>query len=336
MACPSRRGFTLVELLVVIAIIGILIGLLLPAVQAAREAARRGQCSNHLRQLALAAQNSHDVHRKLPPGNLYTHPAQGPNWKWQCGLEVDWTNQYTGALSFLLPYYEQKPLFDQLESDRAAFGNIPLHDVDRPGTPWCDRAAGWGGTPPNTQFAKAKPGTLLCPSDRADAKSPCYVIVHPCSATYCNNLTLYAWHFGSAGDWLGRTNYVGSAGYFADTCATYDSFRGPFYNRSQVRLADIRDGTSNTIMFGELMGGDDPAQQQSYAWIGAGSIPTSWGLAPSATSGKTGWWQFTSYHPGVVQFSLCDGSVRNFSQTIDIQVFFRLSGIADGRVFQMP
>ena len=75
---PTSLGFTLVELLVVIAIIGILVALLLPAIQAAREAARRTQCTNHMKQLALAVQNYHDARKFLPPGAFST--ANRPGW----------------------------------------------------------------------------------------------------------------------------------------------------------------------------------------------------------------------------------------------------------------
>ena len=102
------KGFTLVELLVVITIIGILIALLLPAVQAAREAARRAQCSNHLKQIALAVHNYHDVHRAFPDGgkNEVDSPATGTN----CCAPYnrgEWSWPYQ-----ILPFMEQKPVYD--------------------------------------------------------------------------------------------------------------------------------------------------------------------------------------------------------------------------------
>jgi prepilin-type N-terminal cleavage/methylation domain-containing protein/prepilin-type processing-associated H-X9-DG protein len=109
-----HRAFTLVELLVVIAIIGVLVALLLPAVQAAREAARRMQCSNNLKQLALAVHNYHDVHNFYPPEML-----TNPGWGWG---------------SFILPFIEQNALYDALKPGstvalpqaRTLFGGVML------------------------------------------------------------------------------------------------------------------------------------------------------------------------------------------------------------------
>ena len=99
----TRRGFTLVELLVVIAIIGILVALLLPAIQSAREAARRTQCSNNMKQLAVAAQNFHDTYGKFPPGALVS----------RVGATTD-LDQGIGLLPFLLPYMELNTVSEQI------------------------------------------------------------------------------------------------------------------------------------------------------------------------------------------------------------------------------
>src|SRR5262245_57451163 len=98
-------GFTLVELLVVIAIIGVLVALLLPAVQAAREAARRTQCSNQLRQLALAFHNHHGAHQHLPTGGWHFAWLGYPDY----GYGKD---QPGGWMYNILPFIEQQAIRD--------------------------------------------------------------------------------------------------------------------------------------------------------------------------------------------------------------------------------
>jgi len=106
----DHRGFTLVELLVVIAIIGILIGLLLPAVQAAREAARRVQCTNNLKQLALAIHNYHDVYQRFPALGVRTNSREYQYYSWAM---------------MILPFMEQKPLYEGMMAQAASSIGLP-------------------------------------------------------------------------------------------------------------------------------------------------------------------------------------------------------------------
>jgi prepilin-type N-terminal cleavage/methylation domain-containing protein len=100
----QQRGFTLVELLVVIAIIATLIGLLLPAVQSAREAARRSACSNNLKQIGLGGLTYASArNNQLPPGSPQKSTGSVP---------------YHGLFSYLLPFIEQKPIWDSLNLDQ--------------------------------------------------------------------------------------------------------------------------------------------------------------------------------------------------------------------------
>ena len=101
----APAGFTLVELLVVIAIIGILVALLLPAIQAAREAARRTQCTNQLKQLALAFHNHHDTHKHLPTGGWQFGWLGYPDYGYG-------KNQPGGWMYNILPYIEEQNLHD--------------------------------------------------------------------------------------------------------------------------------------------------------------------------------------------------------------------------------
>ena len=112
-----RRGMTLIEVLVVIGIIGLLIALLLPAVQNVRvpavqnvrESARKVQCQNHLHQLGLALHNYHDTYQVLPPGCVWSSsdPTLNQGWGW-------------GAM--LLPYLEQRTLYESLGVGQTTLG----------------------------------------------------------------------------------------------------------------------------------------------------------------------------------------------------------------------
>jgi prepilin-type N-terminal cleavage/methylation domain-containing protein len=315
-----RAAFTLVELLVVIVIIAILIALLLPAVNKAREAARRGQCANNLKQIGVAAHAFESAKGRFPPGFLGPMPQEYklPNYD----------TQFSGVLAFLLNYMELTNVSDLCDTDVSAHNGISVFDASRKGDPYWARTQAWS-------MAQARIGSFICPSDPPYDKSGWVAgIMYPYfdgSGTIVYEAIIWD---GADGHALGRTNYLGCAGYFGHVgLASVDCNQGVFWNHSKTRFQDIADGSSTTILFGEATGGQD----YSYDWFGAGIMVTCWGL-----SDEPGWAQFGGYHPGIVQFCMADGAVVALSTTIDcatspqMGTFHRLGAVADGLPVQVP
>jgi prepilin-type N-terminal cleavage/methylation domain-containing protein len=326
-----RRAFTLVELLVVIAIIGVLVALLLPAVQAARESARRMSCANNLKQIGLAAHNFADVHGRLPPGHLA--PLQHQLYKTTAG-----SHQLTGPLAQILPYMEQTNTHSFIKSS-------PDPDVVQ---------AFWGGDSSNVAAARVRIKTFACPSTN--------VYENPALVAY--TLGLFRDLTGSppqAGtiasvvsptdvDWplavtLGRTNYVAVAGFGgninagmaaadatvlgAATGTPWHEFEGVLTTRSKTRFANITDGTSNTLLFGEALGGKLNRQLHvAFAWMGAGTMCTFPGLVDQGRPSRN-WASFSSEHPNIVQFVFADGSVHRLTTSIDYATYQRFAGMKE-------
>ncbi len=314
----GRHGFTLVELLVVIAIIGIIVALLLPAVQAAREAARRMQCSNNLKQMALASHEFHDSYLKMPPG--YLGPI--PHREVPPGGPV--TNQLIGVIPYLLPYMEQENVQREILVDM---------NVEHTAGPWWSDANTWAA-------AHVRLNSLLCPSTNAylnGVGTTAFLNMYPLPG---QAILQNGWFSAtSSGAHLGRTNYVGCAGGFDRFAGSWKIYEGVLTNRSQNRFANILDGTSSTLLFGETTGGYrfDPAtgrhsRDLSFSWMGAGALPVAWGLGPNAPASKPGPDQFGSEHPGIVQFAFADGSVRKISVDVDYAAFVFAGGMADNQV----
>jgi len=230
-----KKGFTLVELLVVIAIIGILAGLLLPAIQQAREAARRMSCSSNIRQFGIALLNYEYSYKVMPPfgagfglGNGATGipdtPGAGRRWSGIIGM---------------LPMMEQQTLYTRIDSggDQRTGGNIITTG------PYGQRFSGTGAA------AQPIPGSFFNPWDGDYLPNRTQVGFFRCPSDpgriAPSNLGSFA-----------RTNY---AFCMADVASgndmdsrDVDCSRGAFPRGFGLPMASITDGTSNTIMFGEI------------------------------------------------------------------------------------
>jgi prepilin-type N-terminal cleavage/methylation domain-containing protein/prepilin-type processing-associated H-X9-DG protein len=270
LAFRTRRAFTLIELLVVIAIIAILIGLLLPAVQKVREAAARMTCSNNLKQISLAAHNYESTVGNLPPG----------------GLTV--TYYSPGTLGYLLPYMEQDNIYKQM--------NQLLYNNPNVTNYWWNDAA-----TRTASFLTIK--TYNCPTDSDTTPANGYFVYLTTAGT-----TLTGGYYPTTSGYpFAKTNYFPNAGALGNTTdAFWGQWCGPFFPGSKVKLAAMPDGTSNTISFGEAMGGKSVGSRDFVAaWAFTGALPTAWGLMDSAQ-----WYSFGSRHTAIVNFAMCDGSVR--------------------------
>ena len=317
----KRLGFTLIELLVVIAIIAILIALLVPAVQKVREAANRSQCQNNLKQIGLGLHNCHDTQKQFPIG---------------------WVNCCWGTWqTALLPFIEQDNLwkiYQNYGGSDSVNTNFPAPTTVGPPFP---RYGDGKTNAPNV--TRRRIAILTCPSDTPNAA----ISVGPITGGGTGGITNH--------------NYMANAGNTTKqqgTAADGTLFRGaPFFNTpKRARIADILDGTSNTILVAEGLQGKS-TDLRGFSWWGSAAVMTTY-LAPNAqgVAGRDSTEQncidtpisgdpalpcanriggrfynaARSRHSGGVQILLGDGSARFVSNSVNLSTWRNLGSTFDG------
>ncbi len=323
MAKRNRPGFTLVELLVVITIIGILIALLLPAVQSAREAARRTQCANNLKQIGLACLSHLEANGHLPTDGW------GPRWVGDPDRGFG-MNQPGGWGYNILPFVEQENIY-MLPADQNA------------GTVTAAQDAG------AKQMIETPLSLMNCPTRRRAITYPNtfgtgrYLnATDPGSCARSDYAACAGTQSGGSGSAYAPTSYDdvdSQPPTFTDWMIDNDlTHNGVCYQRSQVRMADIRDGSSNTYLVAEkylnpdrYYDGQDPTDNECF-YIGDDPDMVFKVYTPPYQDrpAATHWSCMGSAHSSGCNAVFCDGSVRTISYSIDLAVTKDLADRKDG------
>lgn len=328
----KRKGFTLVELLVVIAIIGILVALLLPAVNAARDAARKAQCKNNIKQCALAIVTYTEANKTLPAGGVSVNQLS-----WRC---------------YILPYIEQKGVHDQmLVTDTFNKANFFPCYVFKSGI------NNEGTRKGNLYSCRYPISTFLCPSSPDNGQS--------CPSSF--NLTdgskpWVGMYLGISGP-VGAKNPVTGVDYKlipgnSDGFAT----EGLLIANTKVKIKDIRDGLSKTLMLGEhYLGGRHgwasglpdntsgaAANVPPFKGFGEGQTAASdkymagcknvrYALNDESAQANTNNNQsMKSLHPGGNHYATGDGAVVFINEDINLPLYLALCSRSGGENVAVP
>ncbi len=232
-----RNGFTLVELLVVIAIIAVLVGLLLPAVQKAREASNRAQCQNNLKQIGLGAQTFHDSYKALPQNHRPLGAQAG-------SVRERW-------FTHLLPFIDQDSLYSRYDetSNWDSNGALPGYPTTSPAP-----AAGYVG---NAAVVSTPIPVAQCPSapngnrwdNNPQLNSP---FGWASNNPFVSAVTDYAGVYGVHPYFYATTGITPPANPYGAITNNVPTSVGA--DTAPVKLTDITDGTSNTLLVAESAG----------------------------------------------------------------------------------
>ena len=301
----SRVAFTLIELLVVIAIIAVLIALLVPAVQKVREAAARTQCTNNMKQIAIATHGYHDVYRKFPYATIDRLPGEA-------------TSTWSTGLILILPFLEQDAVAKRWNP------KLARNDSSTEAT------LGYS----NSTLQKRLIPTFVCPTMNppsgpltAEDRAYCSYLFN--AGTQDASLLHYATFYG-----VPEPAYDGAIVPCITATATSTNLN------AKTSMASITDGTSNTLMLGETDFKPAGISSTSMGGVWAfGYIGYSWGTTfhpfNKHDNTTTVFGAFRSEHTGGGNFALMDGSVRFVPASIANDVYQAYGSRAGGEAKQL-